>query len=222
MHGSAQREPALGADYRTLYTIGHSTRPFAEFVEILRASAVTRVVDIRRIPRSRAHPQFDIHVLPETLDSAGLEYVHLAGLGGLRGKCRSVVAGANAGWARRSFRNYADYAQTPPFQEALRDLLEMASHQTCAIMCAEAVWWRCHRRIVTDHALARGVPVVHLFTRTKRVPASLTPFAVVDADAGVSYPASSPATSSTQRELPYQRSTREPTRRSFALRSVRR
>ena len=222
MHGGPQRGSALGAEHRTLYTIGHSTRPFAEFVDILRSSAVGRVVDIRRIPRSRAHPQFDIDVLPETLDGAGLDYIHLAALGGLRGKSRGVVAGANAGWARRSFRNYADYAQTPPFQEALRDLLEMASRQTCAIMCAEAVWWRCHRRIVADHALAHGVPVVHLFTRTKRVPASLTPFAVVDADAGVSYPASSPATSSTQRELPHERSAREPTRPCFALRSLRR
>ena len=194
-----QRGVVAGADRRTLYTIGHSTRPAGELIDILRASAVTRVVDIRRIPRSRTHPQFGIDVLPETLAGAGLDYVHLAALGGLRGKCKGAVAGANAGWARRSFRNYADYAQTPLFAEGLRDLLELAARQTCAIMCAEAVWWRCHRRIVTDHVLAHHVAVVHLFTRTKQTPASLTPFAVVDGDAGVSYPARSPDTSGAAR-----------------------
>jgi uncharacterized protein (DUF488 family) len=173
---------------RTLFTIGHSTRPVIELIHILQVSAVTRVVDIRRIPRSRANPQFDIGVLPETLARAALEYVHLATLGGLRAKTKGVHD-ANAGWAQRSFRNYADYAQTSAFQEGLRELLEMAARQTCAILCAEAVWWRCHRRIVTDYVLAHGVPVIHLFSRTKQAAASLTPFAVVDDRAGVSYPA---------------------------------
>jgi hypothetical protein len=205
------------ADRRTLYTIGHSTRPAGELIDILRASAVTRVVDIRRIPRSRTHPQFGIDVLPETLAGAGLDYVHLAALGGLRGKCKGAVAGANAGWARRSFRNYADYAQTPLFAEGLRDLLEMAARQTCAIMCAETVWWRCHRRIVTDHVLAHHVAVVHLFTRTKQTPASLTPFAIVDARGGVSYPALSPPVPSAEHALAHDRSTGAPIQRSFAL-----
>ena len=179
------------ANRRTLYTIGHSTRTIVELIDILQASAVTRVVDIRRIPRSRANPQFDIGVLPETLARAGLEYVHLATLGGLRAKAKGVHD-ANAGWAQRSFRNYADYAQTSAFQEGLRELLEMAARQNCSILCAEAVWWRCHRRIVTDYVLAHGVPVIHLFSRTKQAPASLTPFAVVDDRAGVSYPATAP------------------------------
>ena len=179
----------MSPERRVLYTIGHSTRPVAEFIAILHASAVTRVVDIRRIPRSRTHPQFGGDVLAGTLDAAGLDYVHLAALGGLRAKNKRVEAGMNAGWARQSFRNYADYAQTAPFREGLRVLLEMASRQTCAIMCAEALWWRCHRRIVTDHLLAHGVPVIHLLSRTKQTPASLTPFAVVDDRAGVSYPA---------------------------------
>lgn len=202
-HGLAQYEAPPAVSPRPLYTIGHSTRSVAELIEILQASAVTRVVDIRRIPRSRANPQFDVGVLPETLAGAGLEYVHLAALGGLR--ANGDDEDANAGWIRRPFRNYADYAQTAAFKEGLRDLLEMAARQTCAILCAEAVWWRCHRRIVTDHALAHGVPVIHLFSRTKQVPASLTPFALVDDRAGVSYPAT-----------PQSRTTGRGTRRSGA------
>jgi len=103
-----------------------------------------------------------------------------------------VVQHANAGWERRPFHNYADYAETAPFREGLRELLEMASRETCAIMCAEAVWWRCHRRIVADHVLAHGVPVVHIFSRGKSEPASLTPFAVVGARGRVCYPAPTP------------------------------
>jgi hypothetical protein len=172
-----------------LYTVGHSTRPADELIQILHAFAVTRLVDIRSIPRSRTNPQFNIDVLPETLSSAGMTYVHLEALGGLRSKSKRIREGMNAGWERRPFHNYADYARTLSFREGLRGLLEMASRETCAIMCAEAVWWRCHRRIVTDHVLANGVPVIHLFTRTKAEPASLTPFAVIGPDARVSYPA---------------------------------
>ena len=113
----------------------------------------------------------------------------MAALGGLRGKSKSVPESLDAGWKVRAFRNYADYAQTPPFRAALKDLLEIARHETCAIMCAEAVWWRCHRRVVTDHLLAHGVRVVHLLSSTKGEPASLTPFALVGADSSVSYPA---------------------------------
>jgi hypothetical protein len=185
-----------------LYTIGHSTRSAREFIDVLRASSVTCVVDIRRIPRSRTNPQFNLDVLPETLRAAGLDYVHLSALGGLRATGTGVEEGVNGGWARRPFQNYADYAGTLPFREALRDLLDMASKQTCAIMCAEAVWWRCHRRIVTDHVLAHGMHVVHLLTRTKHTPASLTPFAVVDADAGVSYPAQAPVSTSSVSQTP--------------------
>ena len=181
-----------GSGHRTLYTIGHSTRSADELIDILNASAVTRLVDIRSIPRSRTNPQFNLDVLPETIREAGIAYVHLAALGGLRTKSERVEEGRNSGWEQRAFRNYADYAETAPFREGLRELLEMASCETCAIMCAEAVWWRCHRRIVTDHVLAHDGSVVHLFTRTKRAPASLTPFAVVGAYAAVSYPAPTP------------------------------
>ena len=181
-----------GASRRTLYTIGHSTRPACELIDILHAFRVTRLVDIRSIPRSRTNPQFNLDVLPETLRGAGITYVHLAVLGGLRAKAKGIATDANASWELAAFRNYADYAGTAPFREGLRNLLDMASRETCAIMCAEAVWWRCHRRIVTDHVLAHGVPVVHLFTQTKGEPASLTPFAVIGARAWVSYPAPTP------------------------------
>jgi uncharacterized protein (DUF488 family) len=180
---------------RPLYTIGHSTRPVSEFIEILRASAVSRVVDVRRIPWSYRNPQFDMTVLPSTLARAGLDYVHLAALGGLRVKGTRAKADDNAGWENRSFRNYADYALTPPFREGLDELLAMASERTCAIMCAEAVWWRCHRRIVSDHLLAQGVRVVHLLTRTTQMTASLTAFAAVDAHGIVRYPAAPPSPS---------------------------
>lgn len=178
-----------GASRRTLYTIGHSTRPAQELVDILHAFRVTRLVDIRSIPRSRTNPQFNLDVLPDTLLEAGITYVHLAALGGRRPKEKGETTSANDGWEIAAFRNYADYAETAPFREGVRNLLDMAARETCAIMCAEAVWWRCHRRIVTDHVLAHGVPVVHLFTQTKGEPASLTPFAVVGTRASVHYPA---------------------------------
>ena len=172
----------------TLYTIGHSTRPLAELIEALRAVGVTRLVDIRSFPRSRTNPQFNVESLPEALRNAGISYVHLATLGGRRNRSKCVAEDANAGWERRPFHNYADYAETAPFREGLCELLAMASRETCAIMCAEAVWWRCHRRIVTDHVLAHGMTVIHLFAMGKSEPASLTPFAVVGAHARVSYP----------------------------------
>jgi hypothetical protein len=177
------------ASRRSLYTIGHSTRSVSEFIEILQAFSVTRLVDIRSISRSRHNPQFNLDVLPAALEGAGIAYVHLAALGGLRPRIKCVKECVNAGWERRPFHNYADYAETAPFREGLRELLEMAARETCAIMCAEVVWWRCHRRIVTDHVLSRGVPVVHLFTRTKGEPASVTSFAVIGSRGRVCYPA---------------------------------
>ncbi|HVW28034.1 MAG TPA: DUF488 domain-containing protein [Polyangiaceae bacterium] len=177
---------------RTLYTLGHSTRTADELVDILRAYGVTRLVDIRSVSWSRTNPQFNLDVLPATLHRAGIACCHLASLGGRRPKNEHVAEETNAAWERRPFHNYADYAETAPFRQGLRELLEMASRETCAIMCAEAVWWRCHRRIVADHVLAHGVPVVHVFTRTKCEPASLTPFAVVGDRARVTYPARVP------------------------------
>jgi uncharacterized protein (DUF488 family) len=162
-----------------------------ELIEILHAWKITRVVDVRAFPRSRANPQFNIDVLPPILHDAGIAYVHVAALGGRRGKSQNVREDVNAGWIESAFRNFADYAQTAPFRAGLRQLLDMSSHETCVMMCAEAVWWRCHRRIVTDHVLARGTPVVHVFSDEKAIPASLTRFAVLGPGSRVAYPAPS-------------------------------
>ncbi|MEO6952546.1 MAG: DUF488 domain-containing protein [Polyangia bacterium] len=184
----ADAAPGTRLEARALYTIGHSTRSLAELVDILRGWGITRLVDIRTIPRSRTNPQFNMEALPDSLRPEGISYVQIPALGGRRGKSKSVDVAVNAGWQVQAFRNYADYAETPPFRAGLRELLAMASEESCAIMCAEAVWWRCHRRIVTDHVLAHGVPVVHLFSREKGEPASLTPFARVGDGFDVTYP----------------------------------
>jgi uncharacterized protein (DUF488 family) len=174
---------------RPIFTIGHSNRTFEELVDVLRAFGVAVLVDIRTLRRSRANPQFNEDVLGPALARAGIRYEALAALGGLRKKDRTVAASRNAAWESASFHNFADYALTARFHEGLAELVRLGDHEPTAIMCSEAVWWRCHRRIVTDHLLARGVPVVHLFTRTHAEPATLTPFAVVERWAGVvTYP----------------------------------
>ncbi|HEY5377076.1 MAG TPA: DUF488 domain-containing protein, partial [Polyangiaceae bacterium] len=185
---SGARSATRKLSQRTLYTIGHSTRSARELIDILTAFCVVHVVDIRSIPRSRTNPQFDLEPLRAALRRSGISYTHLVALGGRRPKSKLIGPSVNAAWKLRSFHNYADYAETAPFQEGLHTLLELAGRETCAIMCAEAVWWRCHRRIVTDHVLAHGVPVVHLFSTTKSESASLTPFAAIAAHAHVSYP----------------------------------
>lgn len=171
-----------------LYTIGHSRRTADQVIDILDAVAVESVVDVRGVPRSRANPHFNLDVLPRTLADADIDYVHVPALGGRRTRSRAVEESVNAGWTHRAFHNYADYATTAPFQRGLDQLLALALRRTCAIMCAEAVWWRCHRRIIADHVLAHGVRVVHLFTTSRRERASMTPFAVVGDGARVSYP----------------------------------
>lgn len=165
---------------RRLYTIGHSTRTYDELVAVLQAWEVTTLVDIRHFTRSRANPQFNAASLRRRLPHKGIAYVTMPGLGGRRGRSEDAPPERNAGWTNRSFKNYADYAETPAFTDALAALLERAAVETCAIMCAEAVWWRCHRRIVADYAITRRVPVFHLFTETKAVRATRTPFAKLD------------------------------------------
>lgn len=178
----------MTTDQRPLYTIGHSTHSLADLIAILHAWGVSRLIDVRSIPRSRTNPQFNADILPVTI-SPRIVYTRIAALGGFRRKGVNEKS-ANAGWNLAAFRNYADYAETDSFRAGLKQLLDFASNEACAIMCAEAVWWRCHRRIVTDHVLARGVPVIHLFTPTKAEPASLTSFAQVECDCHVSYPKS--------------------------------
>jgi len=163
-----------------LYTIGHSTRTYAELVAVLRAWKVTRLIDIRTITRSRTNPQFNEPRLTRQLPTKGIAYEVMLDLGGRRPRSKTADPARNAGWRVQSFHNYADYAETPPFGQALAKLLAQSANQTCAVMCAEAVWWRCHRRIVADYALARGAKVSHIFTADKIERATRTPFAKLD------------------------------------------
>jgi uncharacterized protein (DUF488 family) len=163
-----------------IYTIGHSTRPLAQFLELLGALAVRRLVDIRTVPRSRHNPQFDRDALDAACRGAGVEYVHLKELGGLR---RPRADSPNTGWRNLSFRGYADHMQTPAFKEGLGRLEAIASGDPTAILCAEAVPWRCHRSLVADALTVRGWTVEHLLAPGHSRRHELTPFLrVVDGD----------------------------------------
>jgi uncharacterized protein (DUF488 family) len=170
-----------------LYTIGHSTRPLDELIGMLAAAGVARLADVRYIPRSGRHPQFNIDTLPAALAEAGIDYRHLPALGGRRG-ARKDAPSRNTLWRVQAFRNYADYAETPAFQSGLAELERLAAERTTAIMCAEAVWWRCHRRLVTDYMLARGWEVIHLMAPGRQEPAALTDGAVPQPDGTILYP----------------------------------
>ena len=166
-----------------------------EFVRLLQAHEVTCVADVRTIPRSRHNPQFNAESLPASLKKAGIGYVHLAGLGGLRHASRTSI---NTGWRKASFRGFADYMQTPEFEHALEKLLQLANRERLALMCAEAVPWRCHRSLVADALLARGIRAEHIMSTASRKVHALTPFAKVEGTR-VTYPpetgASSPISS---------------------------
>lgn len=144
------------------------------------------------MPRSRTNPQFNLETFPNELARRQIGYAHIAELGGLRGKQRVAEPSPNAYWRVRSFRNYADYALTPPFAAGLERLREMGHQRRCAIMCAEAVWWRCHRRIITDYLLASGEQVMHILGAARVDEASLTPGAVVEGDKNIVYPTANP------------------------------
>lgn len=167
-----------------IMTIGHSTRTLDEFVALLRAHGVTRVVDVRTVPRSRHNPQFNKDSLPESLSKAGLGYVHTPGLGGLR---HARADSLNAGWRNASFRGYADYMQTPEFEENLEQLIELAKKDRVVIMCAEAVPWRCHRSLIGDALVVRGIETVDIMSLTQSRVHTLTPFATVSGTR-VTYP----------------------------------
>ena len=159
----------------TIFTIGHSTRTIAEFEALLQQVAVDLVIDVRSIPRSRTNPQFNADALPGALVDVGIAYHHLPALGGLRHRKKGAPPSPNTLWRVAAFRNYADYAATDAFRMGLDELHLLARDHCCAIMCAEAVWWRCHRRIITDYLLAEGMPVAHIMGRNKIDPAKLTP-----------------------------------------------
>lgn len=161
----------------TVYTIGHSTRAAAAFVALLEAHGVRELVDVRTIPRSRHNPQFNTDALAATLAAAGIGYVHMPSLGGLRRPQRDSI---NAGWRNDSFRGYADYMQTPAFAEAIDELIGIARSKPTVIMCAEAVPWRCHRSLIADALLVRGVAAVEIVGATRAEPHALTPFARVN------------------------------------------
>jgi uncharacterized protein (DUF488 family) len=157
-------------------TIGHSTRTIEEFIRISHAHSVEYVVDVRSIPRSRHNPQFNSDILPVSLKAAGVGYEHLKGLGGLR---RPIHGSLNMGWESTSFRGYADYMQTKEFEESLEVLIDLAKPKQIAIMCAESVPWRCHRLLIADALLIRGLRTEHIMSINNRSVHKLTPFANV-------------------------------------------
>lgn len=167
-----------------IYTIGHSTRPINEFIEILRAYGITLLVDIRTVPRSRHNPQYEETALHEALHSHKIEYRHLRSLGGLRHARKDSI---NTGWKNASFRGYADYMQTEEFATAIDELALLAQQRTLAIMCAEAVPWRCHRSLVGDALVVRGIEVIDILSKTSAKPHKLTPWAKVEGTS-ITYP----------------------------------
>lgn len=168
----------------TIWTIGHSTRPVDEFITILCAHDIGRLIDVRTIPRSRHNPQFNTNALATSLAEAGLSYQHSAQLGGLRKPKKDSV---NLGWRNESFRGYADYMQTDEFWRALEELMADSRLQPTAIMCAEAVPWRCHRSLIADALIMRGWEVRHIMSATDARPHQLTSFARI-ADNLLRYP----------------------------------
>jgi uncharacterized protein (DUF488 family) len=168
-----------------IYTIGHSTRSLEDLIASLHAYDVTQLADIRTIPKSRRHPHFSTEALAASLPAAGIAYRHVRTLGGLR---KPRPDSRNSAWRHPSFRGYADYMETAAFAQGLDELMEWAAGATTAMMCAEAVWWRCHRQLVADALVARGVDVRHIMSRTDAPTHRLTEFSRVGADLRVTYP----------------------------------
>jgi uncharacterized protein (DUF488 family) len=170
------------------FTIGHSTHSISQFVDLLRTSGVALLVDVRRMPRSRTNPQFNRETLPDALANAQIGYVHLASLGGLRKNTSKAGTSPNLLWENLSFRNYADYALRSEFAEGVAELRALGRKQCAAIMCAEAVWWRCHRRIIADYLINAGESVFHILGPGRVDQALLTPGAVVQPNGTITYP----------------------------------
>jgi len=167
-----------------ILTIGHSTLPIESFVERLKAHGVEQLADVRRFQKSRRQPHFNHDALAQELPRHGIAYADFSGLGGMR---RARQDSINTAWQNASFRGYADYMLTPAFEEGLRALLSSAEKDQTAIMCAEAVPWRCHRSLIADALVARAIPVEHIMSATSRKPHTLTPFAKIDGST-VTYP----------------------------------
>ena len=171
----------------TVYTIGHSTRTVKEFVRILQSYEIQTVVDVRTIAASRHNPQYNEEELRKSLSREGIEYIHMKGLGGLR---HTTGASPNTAWRNAAFRGFADYMQTAEFTENIRQLIKIAAEKRTAIMCAEAVPWRCHRSLIGDALLGRNVPVIDIMNEKVGRPHVLTAFAKVDGET-ITYPGSS-------------------------------
>jgi len=180
----------------SVFTIGHSTRPIEQFIEILKAHGVTQVIDIRTIPKSRHNPQFNSDALAASLRTARIRYVHLKDLGGLR---RARPDSINLGWRNASFRGFADYMQTPEFIAALERAMRLSEENPSALMCAEAVPWRCHRSLVADALLVRGIRVLEIVSAAEPKEHKLTPFARVRGTS-VSYPSDQGSLLNTRRD----------------------
>lgn len=161
----------------TIFTIGHSTHPIEEFIAILKAHGIEQLIDVRTIPKSRHNPQFTRESLARSLPRHGIGYRHMPGLGGLRHPRKDST---NLGWKNASFRGYADYMQTPEFEASLDELIELARVRPTAIMCAEAVPWRCHRSLIGDALLARKIEVRDIFSASSAKPHTYTPFAKLE------------------------------------------
>jgi uncharacterized protein (DUF488 family) len=174
-----------GKPATTVFTIGHPTRDLETFLGLLQAHGVTRVVDVRTVPKSRHNPQFNKETLPGALRAAGIAYQHMGELGGLR---HSRPESLNQAWRNGSFRRFADYMQTPDFEVGLGRLIEMAAPDRIALMCAEAVPWRCHRSLIADALVARHVGVAHILSEARLQPHTMTPWARVKRQR-VTYPA---------------------------------
>jgi uncharacterized protein (DUF488 family) len=174
------------------FTVGHSTRSIGEFIELIAPSEIGLIIDVRSIPRSRTNPQYNIETLPKSLSEFQIGYEHMAELGGRRPRAHEIASAVNGFWKNQSFHNYADYAMSPGFRSGLTKLLGLGGGQRCAVMCAEAVWWRCHRRIIADYLLFAGESVFHILGPDKIVPASLTKVVRAHPDGALTYPAEGP------------------------------
>lgn len=170
------------------YTVGHSTRALETFVALLSVAQVDLVVDVRTVPKSRTNPQYNESTLPQSLAGFQIGYERIAALGGLRGRATDTLPELNGFWKNQSFHNYADYALSPAFDAGLERLLAIGRERRCGIMCSEAVWWRCHRRIVADHLIMRRKSVFHLMGRNQVNPAKLTVGAHLQVNGQLTYP----------------------------------
>ncbi|MCW4457428.1 DUF488 family protein [Microbacterium sp. MPKO10] len=178
------------ADRVPVFTVGHSDRSIDDFLGMLREHGVEQIVDVRRLPGSRAHPQFNDDALASSLRAVGIGYQRIEELTGRRPVSTDVPFEVNAFWNNRSFHNYADYALGTAFGHGLTQLNKLSTQHRAAVMCSEAVWWRCHRRIIADHLLAHGRDVRHIMSVAKADAASLTAGAVTHPDGSVTYPLS--------------------------------